>query len=83
MTDVKAVCVVNLPSEVCDIVYWMINNDPNYIANQQKAIVQLLVLGAQKLYADGLNNAEPLPKEIEEAMAELSRQALQKVLTEE
>lgn len=62
---------------------WMYKYDPQ-LAGRPKSIIETLInKGAEQLYKEGLENAEPLPKEVYDAMAEASKRALAEALKDE
>ncbi len=57
---------VTVPEDVRDIVAWLVRYDPRFQGKLATALAELIRIGAQKVYEDGLRNATPLEPELTE-----------------
>lgn len=72
-----------VPDKARGLFDWMRKYDVQ-LAGRPMSIIEVLInKGAEQLYKEGLENAEPLPKEVHDALAEASRNALAQALKDE
>lgn len=61
---------------------WMVKYDLQLADRPKEIIAAMLVKGAEQLYKEGLENADPLPPDVFEALVESQNRALEEALKE-
>ncbi len=69
-----------VPNEARSLFDWMVKYDSKLAGKPKEIITTLIAKGAEQLYVEGLQNAEPLPEEVCEAMTKAQEEALAEAL---
>ena len=69
-----------IPGESRSLFDWMVKYDPSLAGKPREIIATLIKKGADQLYKEGLENADPLPDEVAKALAESQAAALAEAL---
>jgi hypothetical protein len=71
---------VTIAEETSDLFNWLLKYDPKYQGCPELLAKDLINVGAQTLYKEGLKNAEPLDEDVSKYLAEYSKAAIKKAL---
>ncbi|MGK5081862.1 hypothetical protein WDW37_01055 [Bdellovibrionota bacterium FG-1] len=77
-TDTSKRVNVMVPEEVRDLFSWLVKYDPKYGGVEAAVAADLLRAGAMALYGERLKQAEPLDKDVHDALAKQSLNAFKK-----
>ena len=69
-----------IPEQSRGLFDWMVKYDLQLAGKPKEIIATLIAKGADQLYKEGLENADPLPDEVARAMAESQERALEEAL---